>query len=176
MQTRNLGFKTSNIITLRSLWNDHTGNMRVLANRVKQLSGVDQVITEAFPPMGFAHMGNGIQLQGSSEKPVQASIHSGTENFVPFYKMKIIAGRNLLHSDSTREYLINETAARVLGFNDPNEAIGRLLLLDGQNRSYPIAGVVADFHESSFREHIMPVVIANDPNGEEWHCTEVNLS
>ncbi|MCR8561582.1 ABC transporter permease [Mucilaginibacter sp. BJC16-A38] len=162
MQTRDLGFKTSNIITLRSLWNDHTGKMKVLAEKIKQIPGVGQVITEAFPPMGFAHMGNGIQLQGSSEKQIQASIHSGNENFVPFYHMKIVAGRNLLRSDSAREYLINETAARTLGFNDPKKAVGKFLS-GPQSKAYPIAGVVADFFESSFHQQIMPVVIENDP-------------
>jgi len=163
MQTQELGFKTSNIITLRSLWSDHTGKMKVLAQKVKQLSGVDQVITEAFAPMGFAHMGNGINLQGNGEKPIQASIHSGNENFVPFYHMRIIAGRNLLPSDSVREYLINETAARTLGFNNPENAPGKLLLFDGQKKACPIAGVVADFYENSFHQQIMPVVIENDP-------------
>jgi putative ABC transport system permease protein len=162
MQTKELGFKTSNIITSRSLWSDHTGKMKVLAEKVKQLPGVEQVITEAFPPMGFAHMGSGIQLQGSNEKPIPASMHSGGEGFVPFYNMKIIAGRNLLPSDSVREYLINETAARALGFNNPNQAIGRLLF-GGQNKAYPISGVVADFYENSFHQQIMPVVIENDP-------------
>lgn len=166
MKNKELGFKTSNIITLRSLWNDHTGKMTVLAEKVKQLPGVDQVIMEAFPPMGFAHMGNGIQLQGSNEKAMQASIHSGNENFVPFYNMKIVAGRNLLHSDSAREYLINETAARALGFNNPKKAIGRLLS-GPQGKAYPIAGVVADFYENSFHQQIMPVVIENDPKVQQ---------
>ncbi|WP_413670737.1 ABC transporter permease [Mucilaginibacter sp. Mucisp86] len=163
MQNQELGFKTSNIITLRSLWNDHTGKMQVLAENLKRLPGVGQVITEAFPPMGFAHMGNSIQLHGSNEKPVEASIHSGNERFVPFYNMKMIAGRNLLHSDSVREYLVNETAVKALGFNSPKQAIGKLLLFGGQNKAYPIAGVVADFYENSFHQQIMPVVIANDP-------------
>jgi putative ABC transport system permease protein len=166
MQNQELGFKTSNIITLRSLWNDQTGKMKVLAQKVKQLPGVDQVIKEAFPPMGFAHMGNGIQLQGS-KNIFQASIHSGNENFVPFYNMKIVAGRNLLHSDSAREYLVNETAAKALGFNNPEKAIGNLLLFGGQNKAYPIAGVVGDFYENSFHQKIMPVVIANDPSSQK---------
>ncbi|SHN31870.1 ABC transporter permease [Mucilaginibacter sp. OK098] len=163
MQNQELGFKTSNIITLRSLWNDQTGKMKVLAQKVKQLPGVDQVITEAFPPMGFAHNGNGIKLQGRNNDFINASIHSGNEDFVPFYNMKIVAGRNLLHSDSAREYLLNETAVRALGFNNPEKAIGKLLLFGGQNKAYPIAGVVADFYENSFHQQIMPVVIANDP-------------
>jgi len=163
MQNQALGFKTSNIITLRSLWQDHTGKMNELAERIKHLPGVDQVITEAFPPMGFAHMSSGIQLQGSTDKLIEASIHSGNNDYVPFYNMKIIAGRNLLTSDSVKEYLINQTAAKALGFNNPKQAIGRLLAFDGQNKAYPIAGVVADFYENSFHQQIMPVVIANNP-------------
>ncbi|MFI5160581.1 MAG: ABC transporter permease [Sphingobacteriales bacterium] len=164
MQTRDLGFKTSNIITLRSLWSGPPEKMKTLAQQIKHLSGVEQVITEAFPPMGFAHMGNGAQLQGSNEKPFEVSFHSGNADFVPFYHMKIIAGRNLLRSDSIKEYLINETASKVLGFNKPEKAIGRLLLVN--NKAYPIAGVVADFFENSFHQQIMPVVIANDPKSQ----------
>ncbi|MGH2647374.1 MAG: ABC transporter permease, partial [Ginsengibacter sp.] len=163
MQNHELGFKTSNIITLRSLWQDHSGKMKQLAERIKYLPGVDQVITEAAPPMGFAHMQNGMQLQGSTDKSIEASIHSSNDKFVPFYNMKIIAGRNLLTSDSVKEYLVNETAVKALGFNNPKQAIGKLLSLDGKNKSFPIAGVVADFYENSFHQQIMPVVIANDP-------------
>jgi ABC-type antimicrobial peptide transport system permease subunit len=131
-------------------------------------------MTEAFPPMGFAHMGNGIQLQGSNTQPVQASEHSGNENFVPFYNMRIIAGRNLLHSDSAREYLINQIAASALGFNDPQKAIGKLLVIGGGTKAYPIAGVVADFYESSFHQQIMPVIIANDPKVQNGIALKLN--
>ncbi len=176
MQNQELGFKTSNIITLRSLWQDHTGKMKMLAERIKHVPGVEQVITEAFPPMGFAHMSNGIQLQGATDKPIEASIHSGDNDFVPFYNMKIIAGRNLLTSDSVKEYLINETAVKALGFNNPKQAIGKFLSLDGQNKAYPIAGVVADFYENSFHQQIIPVVIANDPTKQAGIALKLNAT
>jgi len=131
MQSQNLGFKPNAVITLRSLWNDHTGKMKVLAEKLKQVPGVNQVIIEAFPPMGFAHMGNGMQLRGSSEQPMEASEHASNEYYVPFYGIQIVAGRNLLHSDSAREYLINQTAVKALGFNNPQQAIGKLLILGG---------------------------------------------
>ncbi len=114
--------------------------------------------------MGFAHNTNSIKLLGMNKDFINASIHSGNEDFVPFYNMKIVAGRNLLHSDSAREYLLNETAVRALGFNNPEKAIGKLLLFGGQNKAYPIVGVIADFYENSFHQQIMPVVIANDPS------------
>ncbi|MDR3696029.1 FtsX-like permease family protein [Mucilaginibacter sp.] len=176
MRTKDLGFKTDAVITLRSLWNDQSGKLNVLAQQVRQMPGVSQVILEAFPPMGFAHMGNGLQLQGSKTQPViQASEHAGDEHFVPFYDMKIIAGRNLLHADSTREYLINATCARALGFKDPQKAIGRLVIAGGGNKVYPVAGVVADFYENSFHQQIGPVFIAHDPNVEHGLALKLNL-
>jgi len=42
MQNQELGFKTSNIITLRSLWNDQTGKMKVLAQIVSHGKNITQ--------------------------------------------------------------------------------------------------------------------------------------
>jgi ABC-type antimicrobial peptide transport system permease subunit len=77
--------------------------------------------------------------------------------------MKIVAGRNLLHTDSLKELVINETFSRQLGFKRPREAIGKMLTTPSNHKSYPIVGVVADFHEGSFHEVIQPVVIVNEP-------------
>jgi putative ABC transport system permease protein len=161
-----LGFKTDAIVTLRPLWGDKTGKMAVLADKVRTLKGVDQVIREAIPPMGRAHLGAGAQLKGSNEKPFEVSVHAGNEDYLPFYGMKLVAGRNLLHSDSARELLINETCAHELGFSDMNKAIGQEVVEGGGDKSYPVAGVVADFYENSLHQRIDPVIIKHDPQIE----------
>jgi hypothetical protein len=160
-----LGFKTDAIVTLRPLWNDKTGKMSVLADHVRELSGVDRVIPESIPPMSRAHMSTGATLQGSDQKPFEVSIYAGNENYLPFYGIKLIAGRNLVHSDSTREILINATCARALGFSDINKAVGQQVVGVG-NKPYPVAGVVADFYENSFHEQIKPVAFEHDPRIE----------
>jgi ABC-type antimicrobial peptide transport system permease subunit len=160
-----LGFKTDAVVTLRPIWNDKTGKMAVLADQVRELNGVEGVIREEIPPMSRAHMGTGAGLQGSDQKPFEVSIYAGNEDYLPFYGMKLLAGRNLLHSDSTREILINETCARALGFSDVNKAIGRQVVGIG-GKPYPVAGVVADFYENSFHEQIKPVVFEHDPRIE----------
>jgi putative ABC transport system permease protein len=160
-----LGFKTDAIVTLRPLWNDKTGKMAVLAEKVRELKGVEGVIREEIPPMSRAHMETGAGLQGGDQKPFEVSIYAGNENYLPFYGMKLITGRNLLHSDSIREILINETCARALGFSDVNKAVGQQMVGLG-DKAYPIAGVVADFYENSFHQRIMPVVFEHDPRIE----------
>ncbi len=160
-----LGFKTDAVVTLRPLWGDKTGRMAVLADKVRELNGIDRVIRESIPPLSRAHMSTGAGLQGSNQKPFDVSIYAGNEEYVPFYGLKLVAGRNLFHSDSVQEVLINETCAHTLGFSDVSKAIGRQLTGLG-NKTYPIAGVVADFYENSFHEQIKPVVLENDPRIE----------
>jgi putative ABC transport system permease protein len=77
--------------------------------------------------------------------------------------MKLLAGNNFRHSDSISEFIINEACARQLGFQNPHEAIGKLLSIAG---SHPVVGVVADFHEKSLHEPIRPVVFLNFRDGE----------
>jgi putative ABC transport system permease protein len=160
-----LGFKTDAIVTLRPLWNDKTDKMAVLADKVRELNGVEGVIREEIPPMSRAHSSTSAGLQGGDQKPFEVSIYAGNENYLPFYGMKLITGRNLLHSDSIREILINETCARALGFSDVNKAVGQQMVGLG-DKAYPVAGVVADFYENSFHQRIMPVVFEHDPRIE----------
>jgi ABC-type antimicrobial peptide transport system permease subunit len=77
--------------------------------------------------------------------------------FIAFYGMRMVAGRNMRHSDSVVEFVVNEAAARELGFREPADAIGKFLYFN--KKAVPIVGVVTDYHEASFQEPIEPMVI-----------------
>ncbi len=96
---------------------------------------------------------------------LQASIQIrwGDPQFLDIYNLKILAGRNVLTSDSVTEILINENYARLLGFARPADAIGQPLTLD--KKQIPIVGVMRDFHESSMHTPIMPLVFTNQKGG-----------
>ncbi|WP_162915482.1 ABC transporter permease [Paraflavitalea soli] len=182
-----LGFKTDAILTISSpLVNrgggisfqsdkartpppasEVTGKLAVLTNKIRQLAGVEQVIREGRPPMGRMHWGfGGGALKGSDERSFDVSLHHGDENYLPFYGMKLVAGRNMLPGDSTRELLISETCARALGFADVSKAVGQAVIV-GPGEDYPVAGVVADFYESDFHLVTWPVIIKHDPAQEK---------
>ncbi len=163
MQNVDLGVKTTNIITLRSLFGN-AGKAKVLAEKIRQMPGIKQVIRQVNPPMGNSHMISDIQLQGSNGQKIESYTYSGNEDLVSFYHMKIVAGRNLLHTDSVTEYLVNVTAAKAMGFTDPQKAIGRLLNTGARDKAYPIVGVVADFCESTPYDQILPCTISNNPD------------
>jgi hypothetical protein len=127
---------------------------------------VNKVILEAFAPMGFPHMGGNIEYKGKDDIKLEVSLQPGNEGLIPFYEMKLVAGRNLFHSDSLKEIVINQTCSKSLGFTRPEQALGKSITWwDGKD--YPIVGVVADFHENSFHEPMKPVVIAHMPEQEK---------
>ncbi len=166
MRDSDKGFKTDAIVTIQRNWGDHTNKANVLAESIKQIPGVEQVILEAFAPMGFAHMNTNIEYKGKDDIKLQISLQPGNEGFIPFYGMKLLAGRNLFHSDSLKEIVINQTCSKSLGFIKPEKALGKSITWwDGKD--YPIVGVVADFHENSFHEPMKPVVIAHMPEQEK---------
>ncbi|HLI92533.1 MAG TPA: FtsX-like permease family protein, partial [Puia sp.] len=164
MRVADKGFNTDRILTLTS-WNSKPEQLREYANAIRQLPDVAKVILEGAPPMGFAQ---GADLYADRPAPdANRLVHAemGDEDYIPFYGMRLVAGRNVFHSDSLRELVINETMAKTMGCRTPKEALGRVLyqvVSQGKlGKGYPVVGVVADFHEGSFHDPIPPTVIEN---------------
>ncbi|WP_276481678.1 ABC transporter permease [Paraflavitalea pollutisoli] len=148
----------------------------LLTEQIRQLAGVEQVIRQWKPPIGHGHRGfEGGRLKNSEERPIKLSYHYGNQDYLPFYGMKLIAGRNLLPSDSTRELLISETGVRALGFSDVSKAIGQQVVIN-PFETYPIAGVVADFYENSFHQATWPTILLHDPAQEKTIAVKIATS
>ena len=166
MKDSDKGFSTDAVVTIPEIRNDTGNGINVLAENIRRIPGVRQVIREAFAPMGFPHMSGNIEYKDKEDLKLLVSLQPGNENLIPFYGMKLLAGRNLLPSDSLHEIVINETCSKSLGFLKPADALGRQITWwDG--KLYPVVGVIADFHENSYHESIKPVVIAHMPEQEK---------
>ena len=89
-------------------------------------------------------------------------------NYFALYNMKLAAGRNLLASDTTKEYVINETYARFLGYPDPSKIVGESI--DRSGRLIPIVGVIRDFNSKSLHKQIAPLAFtANQQTDHFFH-------
>ncbi|GAB3916335.1 ABC transporter permease [Larkinella terrae] len=78
-------------------------------------------------------------------------------NYFHFFKIPLIAGRSWTRADTNTVAIINEKAARDLGFRNPEKAIGERLNLEG-NQPFTVMGVVKDYHSQSLRSTIVPHV------------------
>ena len=164
MRSKDKGFKTDAIITVNNWGGDHA-KMKVLMQAVKNVPGVENAVLQGDAPMGFAERSNVFKYKGKIEGDAEVIVKTGDDTFIPFYDIKLIAGRNLVKSDSTTELIINEAMALKMGYANPADAVGAVLY--GQdNKTIPIVGVVADFHMGSFHAPIRPMVIQHVPDWE----------
>lgn len=166
MRSKDKGFKTDAIFTVNNWGNEHA-KMKVLSQQVSKVPGVADVILQGDAPMGFAERSNFYKYNGKNQGEVEVIVKTGDENFIPFYKMNVLAGRNLLKADSAKELVINNALAKVLGYNNPADAVGEFLY-GNDGKGIPVVGVVADFHMGSFHTPIRPMVIQHVP---EWETS-----
>jgi putative ABC transport system permease protein len=165
MLNTDYGFRTDAIVTVSGAWNDTTQKIKVLEERFSRLPGIAEVVREGGPPAGWGNSTWGMTFKGKTVMQLQPNVKLGDERYIPFYGMRLIAGRNIRRSDSLAEFVINESQTRQLGFAHPADAVGQLLYFG--KKSYPIVGVVADFHEMSFRDAVQAGVIGHMPE-REW--------
>jgi putative ABC transport system permease protein len=164
MRDSDKGFQSDAILTANN-WQARDRQMRLFAESIRRITGVRAAIVESNPPMGFAHAGASFVYKGKDLKNTDVMIQGADASFIPFYGMRLVAGRNMGQGDSLREVVINEAYCRTLGFEQPGEAVGQLLYQ--KNIAYTVVGVVADFHQDSFHETIKPLVIRHGPQLEQ---------
>ena len=88
------------------------------------------------------------------------AINKSTDyEYVPTYRLPLVAGRNLQPSDTVREFLVNETLVKSLGITDPQLVLNKEIdLWNGQFKGV-VVGILKDFHDRSFRTGIAPVMM-----------------
>jgi ABC-type antimicrobial peptide transport system permease subunit len=75
-----------------------------------------------------------------------------------------MAGRNVQPSDTTKEWIVNETYMHQLGFQNPGE------ILNKQINGFPVVAVMADFNQESLHAPVKPLAFsANTQNSYVLH-------
>jgi putative ABC transport system permease protein len=161
-----LGFDKEAIITFEAARDTSKTKPQRLLNAIKAIPEVSLASTGFLSP---ADEGMAITNIKYAEKPDlknDVQIRWGDPNFMAIYGLKLLAGRNVQASDKFKEVIINETYAKLLDFEKPEDAIGKTLVFNDQN--IPIVGVMQDFHDQSVRSKIMPLVLFGN-NGSIFH-------
>jgi putative ABC transport system permease protein len=90
-------------------------------------------------------------------------IKMADNDYVPVYKLPLVAGRNIEASDTMREVLVNEMVLKNLGIKNPQDALNKEISFGGK-KNWPIVGVVKDFYTRSFRDGMAPLIITSSKN------------
>jgi putative ABC transport system permease protein len=175
MRTGDLGFNTDAVVTLENEPRDDSPDVALVAQKIRQLPGVQKVALQSFDPLSPYQAGFGLTYKAKTEKQVDAAVQVADSNFISLYDIHLLAGRNLMEGtsrDSIKEFVVNESLTRAIGLNDPRQAVGQFVYMD--DRPIPIVGVVADFHENSYRQPIRPLALLDLARAER--CFAVKLA
>ncbi|MDQ1095337.1 MULTISPECIES: ABC transporter permease [Chryseobacterium] len=169
MMNKDLGFKGDQTIQInfkKTNWeNDFNVNKyRRLKNEVARIPGVTD-ITGSVNSIGTGSANMSIvKLASDTTKTIQTMLGGIDENFLKFYKVKFLSGRDLdwkKASDTISGAVVNETFAGKLGYN-PKTALGKDFFTgwDGKKK-YKILGVVKDINYAGVEQAVMPIVYFN---------------
>ena len=93
------------------------------------------------------------------ETDFYAIVKFADNEYIPTYKLPLIAGRNLEPSDTAREFVVNEMLLKNLGITDPRKILNKEISIWGDNLKGSVVGVLKDFNDRSFRRDLAPLVI-----------------
>ena len=159
----NPGFDKENVLLIRDAYalGDRKAGFKQAA---QQLSSVASVSYSYTVPGGL-HDGNPvIRVKGQPEGH-KLKRFNADEDYVPTLGLMLLEGRNFSSDDhDTASVLINQTAVRVLGLDEP---IGEVLL-DQWGHVWEVVGVIRDYHFHSLRHQVEPLLISrNKP--DDWN-------
>ena len=96
------------------------------------------------------------------DEDFQAIVKFADNEYVPTYKLQLVAGRNLRPSDMTREFLVNESFVKSLGLKKPEDILNKEVSIWGDVIKCPVVGVVKDFNDRSLRQSVAPLIMATN--------------
>lgn len=181
LRNKNLGYNTEQVAVLPifaiNRWTNTEGKPLLAEryNTVKQAFSQHPNVQKVSAFRHYVGWSGGlirkIIAEGHETEEIRMPVLEVDEDFVPFFDMELIAGRNFSvdrTSDLTQAYILNETAARQLGWD--GDALGKSFewVDEESDRKGQVIGVVKDFHYRSLHQKIGPLAMAMRPS-QLWH-------
>jgi putative ABC transport system permease protein len=186
LHNKNLGMRPEQIIAIPGVPDQVKARFETFKARLVNEKGIAGVSACMEVPSREIRDAGPVLVEGVNSDPAKApmmDIQIIDNDFVSLLDLTFVAGGNVkplvpaetLNGDfniqaylleQSREYLINETAMRQLGWQSPAEAVGQKISWSiGDMKLAPgnIAGVVKDFHQESLKNKVDPVVMVQEP-------------
>ncbi|HOY07018.1 MAG TPA: ABC transporter permease [Saprospiraceae bacterium] len=152
------GFRPGVVLTVPVPEQSH---MKTLREQVASISGVKNVSLCYQPPASSSNNQTGVRFENRTEgEPWMVNNKPADDHYLETFGLKLVAGRNLMPSDTVREFLVNETFVKKLNFASPQEVVGKKVDIDGDKGT--ITGVVADFHNWELSQDISAISISTE--------------
>jgi ABC-type antimicrobial peptide transport system permease subunit len=165
MRAKNLGYDRDSVVHFR-LRGDLAKNYQAFKDELSQAAGILGVTSSSDIPTYTVHSTTDFSWQGQAAGDYLL-VHQFTVDYenIETLGMEMARGRSFSRDFPTDKdaFIVNEAAARRMGFNDP---LGQWVRL--YDRKGPIVGVVKDFNFKSLHTPVEPLVLRIEPQGNSY--------
>jgi hypothetical protein len=168
-RTRPMGFDQTAVALLKLPGNiAYTPMQPALKKSMLEIPGVEAAsLTNEGPTGGiFWHEQSFFFDRSPVAQDWRVEVQAADPDFVPAMRIPLIAG--VLPDSNRNEVLVNQTLVKRLGLRSPQDVVGKTIALINDTDYYRVTGVVRDYHRSSLREPIIPVVIKPEGGGYNY--------
>jgi putative ABC transport system permease protein len=140
--------------------NPDKGKLAWLRQKLAEQPSIGSVSFCLSAPISEHYLGGSVAFDSRAWENFTAHTIVADANYLRTFQLKLLAGKNLEPSDTSREFLLNETLMHKFGFSRPEEVIGHRVV-DGTlyDHGGTIVGVVRDFNVQPLYKSIEPVMI-----------------
>lgn len=166
IQHKNLGFSKENLLYIPDIENTMSTNFDAFKQALEREPGIKSVARSQANPLAYGSSTMGVSWPGKdTTKQLLFNVNPVGFDFVKTMGIKLIDGRDFNPSfgTDTTNYLVNEAAAKKIGYQDP---VGKELTMWGKKGK--IVGLMKDFHIGSLHVAIEPLIVSLQPKNEAW--------
>lgn len=169
------GFDSEQMLVIDFGWDGriHT-NLNFIKSELSKHSSVQSVsASRATPGEFFPNAGTGIETPSGEIVSKDPALYAVDFDFVSTYSIEVVAGRSYderFPSDSSMSLVINEACARMYGYENPADIVGKKFKQWG--REGQVIGVVADFNYVSLHKDIEPLTLRFM---DRWSTSKLSL-
>jgi putative ABC transport system permease protein len=159
---KNIGFDTDHVVVFDlpiGISDKFKSHLSFLQKKIVNLSEVTGATISQSVPSDNTEAALQI-IRGLNHSNIHLGCNGGVdETFIPFYGIKLLAGRNFNEKNAadSSSIILSEAAIRRLGFKNIEEAIGSIVLLNEGNTKTTIIGAIADYRVKPYMK------FENDP-------------
>ncbi|HVT86285.1 MAG TPA: ABC transporter permease [Chitinophagaceae bacterium] len=170
VQTKSLGFDKEKILTL-AYTNEVSKKYDAFRTDLLQNAAFKNITRSSRIPTGrLLDDMNAYTINGDSLQQVSTDIKYVTvdPDFTSTFNIPMKAGRfySRNYGTDTSGFVINESAAGILGWKNPSDAIGKALKYGDTKGN--IIGVLKDFHFESMHQSILPMIFLLLPPSQNY--------
>ncbi len=174
---KGLGFDKENRVLLTLRDRDLVQREKLIAAELEKQPGVLGVATASFIMGRDIPIATGkVQNNEGAMTDLGFGLMFVGDDFIPVMGIEIVQGRDFsrrLLTDVGATYIVNETFARRMGWDEP---IGKRMSLGPGAYPGPVIGIAKDFNYKSLRTSIEPLAIVRDSDQSEERLMVVSVA